>query len=277
MPPTAPMLFEDNTFIGNVNLITFGSSYGVGGSARFYRNKMERINTIDDYFTPVRLGWWYWSSWDNYIIDAFPGEGIDLEQAPTFYGSTGLMEVYYGFTKKLLITCRGTVLPNTDVIITTNDLPPIVTATDDDGYLTFEALTAHHWKENDVISRIDYTPYTFAVAGYPDYVIAANLLKDINSIVFDDPGCETIGIETEIEKENPITIYPNPAKDCFYLHGLTGNETIEVIEPSGRVLIRHIATNMVESIPVNTLHSGIYFVRITGNATSKTLKIVINK
>ena len=273
LPLPPPVLFEDNTLIGNVNLITFGSSYGIGDNARFYRTTMERIDSIDDYFTPVRLGFWYYNTRENYIIDAIPGKGVDLEQAPVFYTNGGNVEVYYGITKKLLIkTCKGNILRNTDITITSTGILPIVTKTDNDGYVTFEMLTTRHWNENNTIFRTDYTPYKFSVSGY-DYEVAADILKNMKAITFDDPNCNT---RIEIEKNSLITIYPNPAKDCFFINGLTGNEIIRIADSSGRVLFRHEAVNALESIPVNGWNSGIYFVTIIGDDAVKTLKLVVS-
>ena len=274
MPLPPPVLFQDNTLIGNVNLITFGSSYGIGDNARFYRTRMERIDSLDAHFTPVRLGYWYYNTRENYIIDAIPEKGVDLEQAPEFYTNGGNVEVYYGITKKLSIsTCKGDILRNTDISITSTGIQPIVTKTDNDGYVIFEMLTVHHREENNIISRTDYTPYTFSVAGYPDKEIDTEILKNMTDIVYDDPNCNT-GIE--IEKNSLITIYPNPAKGYFFITGLTGNEIIRIADSSGRVLFRHKAVNALESIPVNGWNSGIYFVTIIGDDAVKTLKLVVS-
>ena len=188
LPP--PVLFEDNTFIGNVNLILNGCGYGIGENTHFYRTKMEKINTFADHFAPVRLGYWYYNSRENYIIDATPGVGVNLDQAPFVNGSSGYLELYYGNTKKLLITnCRGDVLRNTNITITSTGISPIVTKTDNAGYITFEMLTVHHLKDNSAVSRTDYTPYTFAATGYSNYVIATETLKTRNGIAFEDSNC----------------------------------------------------------------------------------------
>lgn len=272
-----PMIFEDNTLIGNVNLITFGSSYGIGGSTCFYRTKMNRINHTDDYFAPVRLGYWHWNTRDNFIIDAMPGEGVDLEQSPAFHGSTGYMEVYYGVTKKILITdiCEGNPLRNTDVTITSDGLSPIITKTDHEGYVSFEMLTVHHMKSDNVISCTDYSLYTFTVAGYPDCAIATATLKEREGLALNDPDCD-FSVRSEFIKKELIILYPNPSKDYFYVSGLVGNETIRIIDFSGRLLYTYRAGKNKEMISVNGFSSGIYFVKITGNGVTEILKVIIH-
>jgi len=276
-PLPTPIIFEDNRLIGNVNLITFGSSYGVGGSAHFYRTKLEKINHTDVYFAPVRLGYWYWNTYDNYMIDAIPGEGIDMEQAPAFHGSTGYMEVFYGQSVKLVATdqCNGSPLCNTGIKISTEGRLPIDVITDNDGYFTFEMLTVHHLKTDNVISRRNYATYTFSVAGYPDCTIATEVLKTRKGIALNDPSCDSL-TSVEIVRSDKALAFPNPASGTIWLNGLTGNETIHILDSSGRLLLSRKSTNPIETIPVNGFSSGMYFIRIEGINHSETLKVIIN-
>jgi hypothetical protein len=262
-PLPTPMVFEDNRLIGNVNLINFGSSYGIGGSARFYRTKLERIKHTDAYFAPIRLGYWYWNTRDNYLIDAICGEGVDLEQTPKFHGSTGYMEVFYGQTKKIFVTdrCGGNPLKNTAITIKTEGRPPIASRTDSDGYVSFEMLTVRHLKANSVISRTDFAAYTFTVAGHPDCTIATTKLKTQQGIALNDPSCDSVsGIE--VFENNKLIVYPNPAIDYVYINGLSGNETITVMDITGRLLLLHQASSHTAMISVSNLSSGMYLVRV---------------
>jgi hypothetical protein len=265
-PLPAPVIFEDNTFIGNTNLIMLGCGYGIGGSTRFYRTTLEKIDSIDDYFEPVRLGFWNWNTRDNYLIDAIPGEGVDLDQAPVFFGdNNGYMEIYYGNTKKLLVTtCQGNALRNTDITISTTGLSPIVTKTDSAGYVTFQMLTVRHLKANGVISRTDYSPYTFTVAGYSDLAIATDTLKSMNNIVYDDPGCHNSGIE--IAKKNRIAIYPNPVKDELIIeNGQLTIDNVEIYNVTGHLVKTWHTTSLQQNgnttINVSDLPQGVYIVK----------------
>jgi hypothetical protein len=274
LPP--PIIFEDNRLIGNVNLITFGSSYGIGGSAHFYRTKMEKINHTDAYFAPVRLGYWYWNTRDNYLIDAIPGEGVDLEKAPVFHGSSGFMEVFYGQTKKLYVTdrCDGIPLCNTAITIKTDGRQPIATRTDNDGYVTFEMITVRHLKADNVISRTDYAAYTFTLAGHPDCTVATATLKTQGGIALSDPSCDSAaGIEGG--EKNKRIVYPNPASEHIYINGLSGNEIITVTDITGRLLHIQKATAAQEQIQVSNFPSGLYLIRIEGTIQPETFKVFV--
>jgi len=276
-PLPTPMIFEDNRLIGNVNLITFGSSYGIGGSTRFYRTRLERIKHTDAWFVPVRLGFWYWNTRDNYLIDTMPGEGVDLEQPPKFYGGTGYMEVFYGQTKRLFVTdrCGGNPLKNTAITIKTEGRQPIVTRTDQAGYVTFEMLTVRHLKADNVISRTEFAAYTFTVSGHPDCTIATVKLKTQQGIALSDPTCDS-ATDIVLTAKNELSIYPNPASDYVYITGLAGNEIICLLDITGRMMFSQKATNHTEKIPVANFSSGIYLIRIEAAKQTTIFKILLS-
>lgn len=280
-----PMIFEDNHLIGNVNLISFGSSYGIGGSSYFYRTQFERIETYDSHFAPVRLGYWYWNTRDNRIIDAVPENGVDLNP-PAFLGNDGYMEISYGQSHVLTVTdkCSGLPLSNKDVTITMNGSRMMEVRSDETGLLRFDLLTVQHLKEGRQISQTDYTSYTFTISGYQPYTIMTGQLKTTNVLAFADPDCDDVGINRNdvgldmATAMDGVVLYPNPAKDVCILEGLKGNETIRLIDFSGRLVAVSYATNEKEMLPVTTLKAGIYLVRIERSGqTVKTLKLIVSR
>lgn len=260
-PLPTPMIFEDNRLIGNVNLISFGSSYGIGGSSYFYRTKLERINRFDHYFEPVRLGYWNWNTRDNRIIDVIPGDGVDLTVAPDFHGSTGYMEVCYGETKELVLTgeCGGEPIRNANVTITADGLDPIQVTTDNEGRISFEMLTVRHRKAGSAISRTDYSPYTFSVQGYPSCTIDTEIIQHKSVIAVNDPGCDT-GTEDIID--DAYFIYPNPVGDAFRISGLQGGETVHLYDFAGKRIQSILMVNGDELVPVAHITAGTYLIRI---------------
>ena len=283
-PLPTPMIFEDNRFIGNVNLLELGSGYGIGGSTRFYRTKLERINHTDNHFVPIRLGFWYWTTRDNYMFDNIPGPGIDLEQAPGFFSNEdGYMEIYYGFTKKVLITdfCDDNPVRDADITITTDGLPAITNKTDNDGFVTLDIPTVRHLKIDKAVSRTDYMWFVFNIQGYTEYTMPTNLLKTIDVLTLTRTDCDSDpdpdDVSTEFVAKTPVFIAPNPTNDYFYITGLEGGETISISNASGHILLTHKASGDKEVIPVNNYSKGIYFVRIASeNTGSKTLKLIID-
>jgi hypothetical protein len=172
-----PMIFEDNRLIGNMNLITFGSSYGIGSGAWFYRTRMERLRRLDDHFAPVRLGYWYWNTHSNRLIDTDTGEGVSLD-APAFHGSDGFMEVSIGESRELLFADgEGAPVGNTPVRVSFGASRSFEVKTDPGGRVSFDMLLVQHLKENGLVSRTAYSQYSFAPAGYLPQTVGASRLK----------------------------------------------------------------------------------------------------
>jgi predicted peptidase len=79
------------------------------------------------------------------------------------------------------------------------------------------------------------------------------------------------------EHERPeLLSYPNPAHDIFTLCGLTGGETISIIDVKGNIRMTFKASGETEHIPVGGLPQGIYIVKTVKNEKTKTIKIYVN-
>jgi hypothetical protein len=84
-----------------------------------------------------------------------------------------------------------------------------------------------------------------------------------------------VGIEDANDAINAIVVYPNPVQDRLHLNGLSGKEDIILTDISGRTLYRGKSDGATEmSIPVSSLASGMYFVRISTSTATKTMKVV---
>jgi hypothetical protein len=86
----------------------------------------------------------------------------------------------------------------------------------------------------------------------------------------------TTSIKEIVSSElNAIVVYPNPVQDVVRFSGLSGNEDISISDISGRTIYRCKSDGATEmQIPVNSLASGMYFVRITNKTVVRTVKIV---
>jgi hypothetical protein len=190
----SPILFEDNHFIGNVNLITLGHGYGIGNSAWIYRTKLEKIEHDSEFFRPVRLGFWYWNTLNNRIIDSEYIGFDESEMTPYFYGSTGKMEMQYGETKTLTLTNgNGAPLANRLVTLTVSEDRDYTQTfqTDASGKATFDLMNVRHFKfgnsrEHDGIAgtptRVDYRNFVLAIQGYKPYSIGIGQLQNAEKI-----------------------------------------------------------------------------------------------
>jgi hypothetical protein len=178
-----PIIFEDNRLTGNVNLITIGEGYGITVSVWMYRTRLEKLDHDNEYFRPVRLGFWYWNTFNNRMIDT---ESVNFSadmMTPHFYGSTGYMEISYGQSHELTMMAGSQPLRNTSVTITIDGKRTFQGKTDNNGRLRFDLLTMQHLSYNGV-KQTDYMQYTFTVAGYPSRSVTVSQLKTTTNIVF---------------------------------------------------------------------------------------------
>jgi hypothetical protein len=173
------LVFEDNRFISNVNHIIIGEGYGISSGVRFYRTTFEKIDHDSDhgYFAPVRLGFWYWNTLKNRVIDSTLAGITEDEMTPHLYGGTGKMEVFYGERKTFRFS-DGDNRPaaHKTVTLTTGESDITQTRqTDANGKASFDTFSTRHFKfgnslENGGITgdpdRVDYQQYTFSADGY---------------------------------------------------------------------------------------------------------------
>jgi hypothetical protein len=278
-PP--PVNFYNNTFIGNAGLINFGSSYGVGGSGHFYETTLEKINTFDNYFKPVRLGYYPFHTFNNLMIDTKIGDEINIDP-PIFHhlGSTqGYMEITYGQRKLLSLwdICKmendeeDITIPNANVTIQIDDNKVLLVQSDENGQIDFDILTVQNKCEGNTKTRTEYKNYTFLIDGYNQTHINVDYLKTAAVIVM---NCIT---DIGNNYENSITLYPNAANDYITISGLFGNETITISDLEANKLITHIAHHETETISLNILTNGSYFVTVNNNNGIRVLKLIINR
>ena len=178
-----PIIFEDNRFIGNVNLITLGEGYGIASSVWMYRTKFEKLDHDNEYFRPVRLGFWYWNTLNNRLIDT---ETVNIsvdEMTPHFYGNEGYMEISYGQSYNLTLTADSQPLRNTTVNISIDGTRTFNETTNNNGILRFDLLTVQHLK-NQTVLKNEYRQYTFTVSGYTPRTFTISQLQTTTSIVF---------------------------------------------------------------------------------------------
>ena len=73
-----------------------------------------------------------------------------------------------------------------------------------------------------------------------------------------------------------LTIYPNPVTDAFIASGFEGTATLSLSDIYGRLLfIKEITVG--ETIPVNSLHNGVYIVTIKSKDSTETEKLIIHR
>jgi hypothetical protein len=196
-PIPDPIIFEDNHLIGNVNLVAIGEGYGICNSVWMYRTKLEKIEHDSEFFRPVRLGFWYWDTWNNRMIDS---ECIGFDEAeitPFFFGGDGKMDIHYGESKTLAFKNRnGTPLGNRNITLTAPDDDYSQTLrTDANGRVSFDLLTVRHFKHGNSQepggvagdpTQVDYLRYVFSTYGYRPYSISITQLRNSDTLTLEE-------------------------------------------------------------------------------------------
>lgn len=75
--------------------------------------------------------------------------------------------------------------------------------------------------------------------------------------------------------ENGTTIYPNPAQTVCTISAEKGATAIDIFDLSGRLVFTNTTPNSVNTVPVSTLSSGVYMVRVSYESTAINRKLVV--
>ena len=192
-PLASPVIFEDNRLIGNVNLVVIGEGYGICNSVWMYRTKLEKIAHDSEFFRPVRLGFWYWDTYNNRMVDTECIGFGPAEMKPYFFGGAGKMEICYGESKSLILkNTQGAPLANLSLTLTLSTEPDDTYTqslrTDASGRLSFDLLALRHYQYGNsqeangvkgAPMQTDDLQYTFSAPGYKPCTLSATQLNEL--------------------------------------------------------------------------------------------------
>ncbi|MGQ9619437.1 MAG: T9SS type A sorting domain-containing protein [Bacteroidales bacterium] len=93
------------------------------------------------------------------------------------------------------------------------------------------------------------------------------------------PRIKLTDIQTPLQNENRLKIWPNPASDYIYINAGENaslpDASVVIMDLAGRTLVR---CRLTERIDVSSLPAGIYFIRTgTGSKQSGTARLVISR
>jgi arabinan endo-1,5-alpha-L-arabinosidase len=80
----------------------------------------------------------------------------------------------------------------------------------------------------------------------------------------------------DISSKDEFRLFPNPVKDKLFVESKTSDINIELFDINGRLRAKKSDVVGSTSIEMATFEKGIYYARITGKGTSKTVKIFKN-
>lgn len=147
-----------------------------------------------------------------------------------------------------------------------------VTAQDSAAYTEYTQLLV------DVSSAANGASHSLSIEGFQTTATGWNVLVD--DVVLTVDGA-VIGL-FEFEKEENVTVYPNPANKEINLNfgKLEGAASISIISVDGAVVAQHEVNDVLgKTVTFNTsdLNNGVYMVQIVNNGNVSTERIVISK
>lgn len=146
-------------------------------------------------------------------------------------------------------------------------------------YKIVENATANAGLFTAQINRTQYEYYDLANSSLPVFV-HAQLTVDVNGpstqnlVMSSVLPAETVGLNELGTQE--FGLYPNPANESVTLSGLSGNETISIIDLAGKTVLSTENTGATQTINVSDIKAGIYNVVVISNGSRTTKKLTIN-
>jgi hypothetical protein len=112
------------------------------------------------------------------------------------------------------------------------------------------------------------TPGVSTLAGLKPFITSRHISLVQQLITF---GCSVSGTENPVENLPNIVLFPNPAKNDFYLQ-ITGNEhiTYSLTDISGRQISTGNGTGTI-LVPIEKLPGGIYLIQITDIISGRSI------
>ncbi|MNU71100.1 hypothetical protein D3C71_605240 [compost metagenome] len=146
-------------------------------------------------------------------------------------------------------------------------------------YKIVENATANAGLLTVQINRTQFEYYDLANSTLPVFV-HTQLTIDMGSpmtqnlVMSSVLPTSTAGLNDLNAKE--FGLYPNPANESVTLSGLSGNETISIVDLAGKTVLSTENTGATQTINVSDIKAGIYNVVVISNGSKSTKKLTIN-
>jgi len=155
--------------------------------------------------------------------------------------------------------------PSIDVTTTTTDLT--ITANN-------TTATAYQWLDcnnnNMPITGETNANYTATVNGDYAVIVTEGSCSDTSNCV----AITTVGVNELTDLG--VSIYPNPNNGTFTISTTANNVFITVYSVDGKTIINHLPiTQTNQTINLEGVESGVYFVNVINNTNQKTIRLVV--
>jgi hypothetical protein len=202
-----------------------------------------------------------------------PGDLMTLDAGP-FYDSyvwtpgnatTSFLNVTTSGTYTVQVESEGCVQSEATVL-NFYDLPVPAIAQTQNMLTCNEAGYSYQWYLNgNAIDGATNQFWNATVSGNYTVTISLDACSEVSANYF----FQYIGIEESLHSH--IELYPNPAMDVVYVRNAHGIYTsITIVDVTGRVVFQDQIQNQID---LSTWSNGLYFVRLTGPANEKTLRL----
>jgi hypothetical protein len=125
------------------------------------------------------------------------------------------------------------------------------------------------------MDRVQYEYYDFATSNLPVFVHSSLTISIGGSPTTQYIVLSSVAPDDYLAVNNNETIdfqmYPNPATGEVTLSGLTGNETIQITDMAGRVVVSTTATGATTKVAIDGLKAGVYSVMINNSVQRLTV------
>lgn len=130
------------------------------------------------------------------------------------------------------------------------------------------------------MDRTQYEYYHHATSNLPVFVHATLVIS-----IGGTPTTQTIALNSVAPDEYlsvadnhavAFGMFPNPANESVVISGLTGNETIAIVDMAGRTVLTTQNSGTSHTLNVADFQAGVYNVVVTSNGNKTTKKLTIN-
>jgi hypothetical protein len=96
------------------------------------------------------------------------------------------------------------------------------------------------------------------------------VLNDNTEILTDE-------VEIDFPFENSLSVYPNPVKgsEGLFLFSKGNDLDVQIVDTAGRIMYSSVINKVRQTLPIPTLHSGLYFVQLSKNGEFIAAKKII--
>jgi len=84
-------------------------------------------------------------------------------------------------------------------------------------------------------------------------------------------------VKQEDFETSEVTLYPNPAKDNLFIHGINGKNAAALMTIEGKIVRKYNLLSNQEQFSLEGIEAGIYFLSIEQDGRKIVKKVVIEK